>query len=220
MGAASPVSVHIFNANKWRQNCYVLVDSAEGHALVIDPGFDVDDISAYIADRQLSVTAILATHTHFDHIAGAATLQDRFGGVKFLLHADEENILRDVNIYTMALRLPRIAAPNPRIHLQDQTKLRFSNCDVVAHHFPGHTPGGCAFAFENLLFTGDLLLRGQDNAPKLPGANKAQLKKSQDEIFSRFPGSMLVYPGHGRAVALSELHAYFTELQSSTKGLV
>ncbi len=56
---------------------YVLDDGAA--AVVIDPG-EASPVLRRLAERSLSLTAILATHAHFDHTGGADELARRTGG--------------------------------------------------------------------------------------------------------------------------------------------
>jgi glyoxylase-like metal-dependent hydrolase (beta-lactamase superfamily II) len=48
-------------------NCYVVGDPASRRAIVIDPGGDASELASAIAEQSLTVTAIVATHAHFDH---------------------------------------------------------------------------------------------------------------------------------------------------------
>ena len=50
-------------------NCYLV--SEDGHALVIDPGSKGRSVQKRIEEMGLIVDAVLLTHGHFDHCAGA-----------------------------------------------------------------------------------------------------------------------------------------------------
>lgn len=50
-------------------NCYLV--SEDGHALVIDPGSKGRSVHKRIEEMGLIVDAVLLTHGHFDHCAGA-----------------------------------------------------------------------------------------------------------------------------------------------------
>ncbi|MGH2735698.1 MAG: MBL fold metallo-hydrolase, partial [Actinomycetota bacterium] len=52
-------------------NCYVVGDPATRAAIVIDPGGDADALAAEIVNKELTITAIVATHAHFDHLLAA-----------------------------------------------------------------------------------------------------------------------------------------------------
>ena len=73
-GAVIPVT-------PFQQNCAILWDDATKQAVVVDPGGDVDQILAAIAQAGVSVERIWLTHGHLDHAGGAAELQEKLGGV-------------------------------------------------------------------------------------------------------------------------------------------
>ena len=53
---------------------------------MIDAAHDADAIAAAVGDRR--VVAIVCTHAHDDHVAGAPALADRFGAPILLHPAD------------------------------------------------------------------------------------------------------------------------------------
>ena len=60
----------------FQQNCAILWDDKTKHALVVDPGGDVDRILAAIDQTGVIVERILLTHGHLDHAGGAAGLAE------------------------------------------------------------------------------------------------------------------------------------------------
>ena len=53
---------------------YVIHDHASDRAAVVDPAWDVPAILGLVARRELRITDILLTHSHFDHINGVEAL--------------------------------------------------------------------------------------------------------------------------------------------------
>ncbi|MFN5410873.1 MBL fold metallo-hydrolase, partial [Bradyrhizobium sp.] len=60
----------------FEQNCTILWCEATKKAIVIDPGGDVPNIQAAIAQAKVTVEKIWLTHGHIDHVGGAADLRD------------------------------------------------------------------------------------------------------------------------------------------------
>ena len=60
-----------FSLGPLDNNTYLLVDTATGEAVIVDPTFDSHQIAQLILERKLKLTQIWLTHAHFDHIAGA-----------------------------------------------------------------------------------------------------------------------------------------------------
>ena len=59
------------------ENTYVIFNE-KNDCVIIDPGFGFELIDSFIQSKNLSPIAILATHAHFDHLAGAADLIDKY----------------------------------------------------------------------------------------------------------------------------------------------
>jgi len=55
-----------------QENCWIVRREDSGRALVIDPGEEADRLITAI--ENLTVDAILLTHTHFDHVGAVAAL--------------------------------------------------------------------------------------------------------------------------------------------------
>ena len=110
------------------------------HAVVVDPG-DAGPIIAALDQHRLSLTAILLTHHHADHVGGVPGLLARF---PVPVYGPRGEAIAGVTIPlgegdTVALARPALA---------------LQVLDV-----PGHTAGHIAFAFEadGVLFPGDTL---------------------------------------------------------------
>ena len=54
------------------KNGFLLACERTAEAVVIDPGDEVDDLLAIVAERRLSVRYVLLTHAHVDHVTGVA----------------------------------------------------------------------------------------------------------------------------------------------------
>ena len=63
--------------NLLEENTYIVYNE-NNDCVIIDPGFGFQLIDAFIQSKKLSPIAILATHAHFDHLASAADLVDKY----------------------------------------------------------------------------------------------------------------------------------------------
>jgi hydroxyacylglutathione hydrolase len=70
------------------KNGYVVGCERTRQAIFIDPGDEVEQLLAFIADQQLQVTHILLTHAHVDHVSGVAEAK-RALGAPIYLHEDD-----------------------------------------------------------------------------------------------------------------------------------
>jgi len=56
----------------WGQNTFLITNGSQ--AMLVDPGGGARNILNLLADRKLSLVAILNTHGHFDHIGAVQEL--------------------------------------------------------------------------------------------------------------------------------------------------
>ena len=142
-------------------------------AAVIDPGSDdtghLDAIDRTIEGADLA--AVLVTHAHPDHLAGAGDLAERHGS-----------------------RVRRMADGS----LRDGDEVATDGGSLVVVATPGHTRDHAAFHWpaESAVFCGDLMMGGQDTALVAPpdgrlGPYLASLARI------RALGPDTVYPAHG-----------------------
>ena len=72
----------ITRVSRWIFNCYVIHDGGAGRPVIVDAGLPsiAEAALEVVEERGLgSVAAVLATHGHSDHVAGAATVASATG---------------------------------------------------------------------------------------------------------------------------------------------
>lgn len=183
-------------------NCYVVGDPATKEAVVIDPGGDADAIAGAVSERGLTVTAIVATHAHFDHVLAAEQVRSKTGA-PFHLHAGDK-VLLDWLEESGRMFMGIETGPPPEIDTYPDEGDVLKAGDVVLQviHTPGHSPGSISLAADTAVFSGDTLFAGSVGRTDLPGGDpqalvssiKGKLFRMGDE-FHEVP----VYPGHGPA---------------------
>ena len=63
----------------WLSNAYVLGDEPGGHGVFVDSGAPLEPLLAFVERERLTITHILRTHGHTDHVIGEDDLAGRFG---------------------------------------------------------------------------------------------------------------------------------------------
>src|SRR6266702_902488 len=71
-------------------NCSIFGDEQTREAIVIDPGDEIGKITATLDQHQLTVKAIVITHAHIDHVAGAHRLRASTGAPVYMNERDTE----------------------------------------------------------------------------------------------------------------------------------
>ena len=83
---------------------------------------------------------------------------------------------------------------------------------------PYHTPGSLAFYLpkEGVLFSGDALFRDGAGRSDLPGGEPRKEEESLRKMLT-LPGSVLVYPGHGRRTSVLRERESFPWLEGGDR---
>src|ERR1700678_3291752 len=71
-------------------NCSIFGDEQSREAIVIELGDNIAEILKVLAKHALKVKAIVITHAHIDHIAGAAKLKAATGAPVHMNSSDQE----------------------------------------------------------------------------------------------------------------------------------
>jgi glyoxylase-like metal-dependent hydrolase (beta-lactamase superfamily II) len=180
-------------------------DTREG--VIIDPGDDVDDLLGIATRQGLSMTSILLTHAHLDHVTGVARAKKALA-VPVWLHRDDNFLYEQVVQQGLMFGL-RVDPQPPIDHFYDgEGPLRFGHFSLRVLHTPGHCPGGVCLAVKkdgeqkSILFVGDTLFAGSIGRTDLPGGDYATLLRSIREVLFSFPDETVVWPGHGEPTTI------------------
>ncbi len=63
----------------WLSNAYLVGDEPGGTAVFVDSGAPLEPLFRAVEEERLTVTHLLTTHSHPDHVAGDDELVERFG---------------------------------------------------------------------------------------------------------------------------------------------
>ncbi len=179
-------------------NCSIFGDEQSREAIVIDPGDNIDDILAILAQHQLKVTAIVITHAHIDHIGGAAKLKAATGAPVHMNHNDQELYDHiDVQAGWLGMRTPQRTEIDTLA--RDGDSLHLGQAEFHILETPGHTQGSISvwIPAENKLVAGDTLFRDSIGRTDLPGGNTEQILRSIHTKLMTLPEDAEVVPGHG-----------------------
>jgi glyoxylase-like metal-dependent hydrolase (beta-lactamase superfamily II) len=188
-------------------NCYVVGDGETKEAIVIDPGDDAAALAADIQGLGLTVTGIVATHAHFDHVLGVEKLHE-LTGAPFYLHDLDLPLLGWMQESArMFLGLETSPPPTVDSSPAEGDVLTAGSVGLEVIHTPGHSPGSIALVSDDALFSGDTLFAGSVGRTDLPGGDTGALVDAvRKKLFALDP-QLPVYPGHGPATTLARERA-------------
>ena len=161
-------------------NVWVVGDDNE--CIVIDAPHSVPEILKVVNGR--TVTAIVLTHAHDDHVRVAPQLSAETGAPLYL-HPADEPLWRLVH--------PDVPMPQPLADGQQIGALRVL-------HTPGHSPGAvCLYAPDlGCVFTGDTLFYGGPGATGRSFSDYDTIISSIKAKLFTLPTATVVHTGHGR----------------------
>jgi hydroxyacylglutathione hydrolase len=188
-------------------NCSIVADLNAKSAIVIDPGGDFPKIESKLSEKGLSVSHIVHTHTHIDHVGATAKLQKATGAEAAIHEADR--ILYDmlgVQAAMLGMKEPERVAMEGNLH--DGGCISCGSFELWVLHTPGHTPGSLCFMVnvgaEAHLFSGDTLFRRGIGRTDLWGGDSGLILRSiKERLFTLAPETHVV-PGHGPRSTIGE----------------
>lgn len=178
---------------------YLLIDETGSSAALIDPNLeDVERIAGLIRQANVQLTHIFDTHTHADHISGAAELQKEFGA-KIVMHENTKNkwkVIDQGDKFGIGDTLRANAKIPIDLYVDDGDEMSVGSMNVRVLYTPGHTDNHITLQSEDCIFTGDLLLIGQGGRSDLPGGSAAEQYESLTNKILPLPDTTKMYPGH------------------------
>jgi hydroxyacylglutathione hydrolase len=170
----------IWTGNAYRNFNYLIACPETGEALAIDPLDSAKCLQA-ATDEGWTITQVLNTHEHGDHIGGNAAVVAKTGA-KILAHRNARD------------RIPNVSRG---LSAGDVVKVG-RTVELEALDTPGHTM--CHICLRShtdqpALFCGDTLFNaGAGNCHN--GGHPSELYRTFSEQLAKLPGETKVYPGH------------------------
>ena len=184
-------------------NCYILACEKTRQGVVVDPGAEPEEVLRAVAEENISVREIVATHGHFDHIGWARDVQQALGA-PFAIHREDLFLVHGLKDAAAFFGTTVGEPPEVDRLLADGDEVRFGEEFLRVLHTPGHSPGGITLVRDRVALVGDCLFAGSIGRTDLPGQSHEVLIASiQDRIMS-LGDDTGIYPGHGPSTTVGE----------------
>lgn len=172
---------------------YAIGDRSTGECLLVDPAYGIDDLVDTVTDDGMTVTGVLATHYHADHIGGNL-MGHPIEGIARLL----ERV--DCPIHVQRAEVPWVrrttgVGADALVAHEPGDIVRAGDVEVTLVHTPGHTPGSQCFHVHGNLVSGDTLFLEGCGRTDLPGSSPEDMYHSLQKLAA-MPGNTIVFPGH------------------------
>jgi len=213
-----PIAVEQLPLGSIGTNCYLVrADHTAREAVVVDPGADAAEIRLALARSGATCTAILLTHSHYDHLGALADLAEGNGAPVWLPEAEREVFERPNDFYGgIGVSLRGFEGDATLLSGGETVDAAGISFQVVS--VPGHSPGHLAFYADGCLFSGDVLFAGSVGRTDLPFGDWDTLLDSIRRLAEAYPPETRVFPGHGPTTTLGaelERNPFLAELRAT-----
>jgi glyoxylase-like metal-dependent hydrolase (beta-lactamase superfamily II)/rhodanese-related sulfurtransferase len=177
------------------KGCLSYVIGADTNCVVIDPSLELEQYLSVAAEHDWTITHVLDTHLHADHLSGARNLVASTGARLWLNPSD------DFTFEFEPLTDGRSVALAPGVELT-----------VSAVSVPGHTEGSTMYQLgHSAVFTGDTVFLESVGRPDLADQAEAfahSLYRSVHERILPLNDDIMVFPAHYGAVVSVRAHEF------------
>ncbi len=190
-----------FTVGAMGTNSYILLDDKTKKAALIDPGDEPDRLISVLKTKDASLSYIILTHGHFDHIMALDKIKKKTGA-PILIHRDDAVMLEDRALSLLdRFGNSDIEVPRADRFLSDGEIITLGDSEIKVIHTPGHTPGSVCLLIGDELMSGDTLFRESIGRYDFPGGDYGAIITSLEKIVSLGVKGK-IYPGHGMSTTL------------------
>lgn len=192
----TPVIQEFFDSDS-NTYSYVVYCQQTKQAAVIDPVLNFDaaacrtathgimQIIDYLIQHQLTLSWILETHVHADHLSAAPFLKQQIGGST----AIGRQITQVQQVFAEVFHAePEFCQDGSQFDrlLDDHEKLSLGDLTIEVLHTPGHTPACVSYLIGDAVFVGDTLFMPDYGSARcdFPGGSAETLYQSAQRLFA------------------------------------
>lgn len=203
-----PIDVEMFTVGAVQENCFLVRAKGADRAVMVDPGEEAPRLLEAIEEADVTLDAILLTHTHFDHVGAVAPVA-RATGAPVYCPQLEVPVLQDVMAFVPWPGFGPYESWDPEHTVAGGETLELAGLAFDVIFTPGHSPGHVTYAVrgESALFSGDVLFQGSIGRTDLPGGDTPTLMRSIAGLLERFENDTVVFPGHMAVTTLGRERA-------------
>ncbi|MBJ7985961.1 MBL fold metallo-hydrolase [Bacillus cereus] len=174
----------IYQFNRLGKGCLSYMVVSNGEAAVIDAVRTIKAYEDFAKENGATITNVMDTHLHADHISGGRKLAEKVGGTYWLPPKDAEEV---VFSYEPLIEGSVITVGGTKI-------------EIDALYSPGHTIGSTSFIVDDsYLLSGDILFVDSIGRPDLAGKAEDWVSDLRNTLYKRYKElsqELIVLPAH------------------------
>ena len=196
--------LHIYPCGPVSANMIFVGKDGAKTVAVIDPS-DAALALAILKDHNWTLSDILVTHRHFDHLLGVAALKQATGATIYISEKDAGGLKSNLISLSMTQRIA-LDPVEPDVLLHDGDTFTAAGLSFRVLETPGHTVGGITYVCdsERCAFVGDTLFQGGYGRFDLPTGDYNALSCSIKNILFALPDDYRLFPGHEDPTTVAE----------------
>jgi hydroxyacylglutathione hydrolase len=167
---------------------YLVVDPDSRSAVIVDPAWQMEKIDQSLLESQATLSGILITHSHLDHIHLAKQIAQKYNCPIWM--SKEEIATSGFNASTL------IAI--------DRNSWAVGQMLIEGIPAPGHSPGSICYLIGDNLFAGDVLFaEGCGICNSVQAAH--EMFSSLENLKARLKPQTRIFPGHSYGKAPGQM---------------
>lgn len=178
------------------ENNTYLIWNDKNEAIIIDPSIGCNELLDYIKKSNFDLVAIILTHGHFDHFIGITEIHNVYPELEVWANKLTVPFLKEPEFNGSGMIGAVLSYKGP-VKTFVEGDLKISGFDITVLHIPGHSPGGTAFVFDGICFSGDSLFAGSIGRTDFQGCDQEALITNIKEKLFALPDDTVVCSGHG-----------------------
>lgn len=180
-------------ATQMRNFSYLIGDKETKDCVVVDPAYAANDLVDAIEADGMTLTGVLVTHHHPDHVGGSM-MGFTLKGLAELLERQAVPVHVNTHEAEWVSRITEIPLADLTAH-EHGDRVSVGDIEIELLHTPGHTPGSQCFLLDGRLVAGDTLFLDGCGRTDFPGGNVDDMFRSLQQL-SQLSGDPTVFPGH------------------------
>ena len=201
------VNCERFVNSRFTSNTYIISHSEYDNVWVVDPG-DTEVVFEWMrVHSKTTISGILLTHAHFDHIYGMNDIISRYSHCTVYVANEYGKVLlsdpkKNGSKYTE--EGPTIISDEAKVEIFPDNLRLWDDTPIRVIYTPGHSDDSLCFVIMDMMFTGDTLIKDIRTVTKLKTGSKEKLSESLKLIEKEKGQGLMVCPGHEDLFSLDD----------------